>query len=77
MHISTNSHSYIPRTLAGAILIAATISFAGCTTMQPNVEGEEPFAPDWGGSWQLPPTNGEVSGLSDTSRQIERNLGFQ
>ena len=69
-----------PRTLgsvAGSILIVVVISLSGCTTMRPDAEGEDSFMPDWGGALRLPAANSDITGLSDTSRQIERNLGFE
>jgi hypothetical protein len=61
---------------AAAILIALTIPLTGCATMGVDAENENSFTPDWSNALRLPSENSELSGLSETSRQIERNLGF-
>jgi len=64
------------RGMAAAILIGLTCSLTGCAAMQPNAEESELFEPDWSESLRAPGEN-QASGLSGTSRQIERNLGFE
>ncbi len=63
--------------LAGTILITATISLTGCAAMRTDAESEKPFSPDWGGAFRVPPANSNLAGFSETSRQIERNLGYE
>ena len=63
--------------MAAVILIATMISLTGCATMRLNADSEESFAPDWGSGLGTPPANSELTGLSEESRQVERNLGYQ
>lgn len=73
----TTMHLRSPRGLAGAILITAAISLSGCAAMRTDAETEKPFSPDWGGAFRVPPANSNLAGFSETSRQIERNLGYE
>jgi len=59
------------------MLIAVTISLIGCATMRSNAESEESFTPDWVSDLRMPPAYSELTGFSETSRQIERNLGYE
>ncbi len=62
---------------AAAILIALTIPLTGCATMGPNAENENSFRPDWSNAFlRLPAEHNGLSGLSETSREIERHLGY-
>lgn len=73
----TPLNAQFPRRLAGAILITATMALTGCAMMRPGAEAKDSFMPDWADAQRTPAAASEASGLSDTSRQIERNLGFQ
>jgi len=77
--VQTNrSSSPLFRRLIGAIVVVMVISMTGCATMKGKPEGESSsFMPDWGSALRIPPPNSELNGLSDTSRQIERNLGYE
>jgi len=64
------------RSTAAAILIALTIPLTGCATMGPNAGNENSFRPDWSNALRLPAEHSGLSGLSETSREIERHLGY-
>jgi hypothetical protein len=69
-------HQTLCRTVA-ALLIALTVTLTGCATMGLDADADESFAPDWTNALRLPPANSELLGLSESARQIERNLGYE
>ena len=73
----SNIHAQTLRCLAGTTLIAAVFLLPGCAALRPSADSETSFSPDWSNALRMPASDTELSGFSDTSRQIERNLGLQ
>jgi len=59
-------------------LVAVVVGLAGCATLPPAPEAELPSSnPDWSSARPAASPRSELSGLSDRSREIERNLGIR
>ncbi len=66
----------LPLLLCTALVVL--VALAGCAALEPLPEGAVPSAePDWSNSYESSRPRSELSGLSERSRQIERNLGVR